>query len=820
MKLALSLLVSFFLLTLTASSQVFKVTGKVVNNQLEPLAFASIEVRELRMGIVSKEDGSYELELPAGKFEVIVSMVGYMPSLFSISVDKDFEQNFILSDDTTKSLGEVIIRAKSRDRAEEVIRNVIERKNEIISAAGSYSANIYIKATQNDSVYTREKTKKDDTLFVPAPNADLEKMAMAEVLIRLDHGSPQLIKEQREGVKRRGDVGKLFYLSSTEGDFNLYNNLIRVPNVSDIPLISPISYSGLMAYRFKTLKIDRRGKHRIYTISIRPRALSNATVEGEVVISDSLNAILYAKFSLPEFHMPEYDFFEVEQHYEFVNDTAWMITRQQFNYFSKTGKGRITGETVAFYRDYELNKNFRSSHFGNAVSITAQQAYERDSLFWTKIRTEPLTGREIRFIRYSDSIHSVRTSKAYLDSLDRETNKITWKNALLLGQAFNNHEKERKWLVPPLVSIIQPIQFGGTRINLQTLYMKNFPSRKNIEVTANLSYGFRNSDFNGGVSFMRRYNPLNGGTYRFSFGRDFQFIYEGDAWINLIKRSNIYLNNAFSIGHSLGIVDGLYLTNDFDIALRRSVSDYRTNPKADSLFGDIIVNDTAIAFQSYNAVYSRINLAFTPGLKYLREPREKIALGSKWPTFYVEWRKGVPRVLDSDIDFDYLEFGIQQKIKFGVIGEGNYKVRTGKFYNKEDLRMVDYSFQRQGDPLLFSNPNKSFQALDSTFPVFNRFYEGHYVHEFNGMFLNKIPLLKRLELREVAGGGFLIAAERDLKYFEAFAGIERIIKWPFNPLTKFKLGIYVVGSVANKFNNPVQFKIGITKWDWLRNRWL
>jgi hypothetical protein len=54
---------------------------------------------------------------------------------------------------------------------------------------------------------------------------------------------------------------------------------------------------------------------------------------------------------------------------------------------------------------------------------------------------------------------------------------------------------------------------------------------------------------------------------------------------------------------------------------------------------------------------------------------------------------------------------------------------------------------------------------------------------------------------------------------EGFAGIERVIKWPFNPLYKFKLGVYVVGSAANQFNNPVQFKIGVTSWDRRSNKW-
>jgi hypothetical protein len=36
---------------------------------------------------------------------------------------------------------------------------------------------------------------------------------------------------------------------------------------------------------------------------------------------------------------------------------------------------------------------------------------------------------------------------------------------------------------------------------------------------------------------------------------------------------------------------------------------------------------------------------------------------------------------------------------------------------------------------------------------------------------------------------------------------------------KFKLGVYVVGSAANQFRNPVQFKVGVTAWDLRRNRW-
>jgi hypothetical protein len=132
------------------------------------------------------------------------------------------------------------------------------------------------------------------------------------------------------------------------------------------------------------------------------------------------------------------------------------------------------------------------------------------------------------------------------------------------------------------------------------------------------------------------------------------------------------------------------------------------------------------------------------------------------------------------------------------------------------LRLVDYKFMRRGDPILFSNPTASFQSLDSTFPAFRRFYEGHYLHHFNGAILNKIPVFKKLKLTEVAGGGILYLPERNLKYIEGFVGVEKVLRfWT----ERFKLGVYVVGSVANQFNNPIQIKIGIEHFDKRKNSW-
>ena len=120
------------------------------------------------------------------------------------------------------------------------------------------------------------------------------------------------------------------------------------------------------------------------------------------------------------------------------------------------------------------------------------------------------------------------------------------------------------------------------------------------------------------------------------------------------------------------------------------MADYKTNDKYySSWIGRNLSDNKAIAFDTYNSFYNTFGLEYTPMQKYIREPKEKVILGSKWPTFAISWRKGIPNVLGSKINFDYLEFGISQKLKLGLAGESRYSFFRGCFLSRKDLRLVD-----------------------------------------------------------------------------------------------------------------------------------
>jgi hypothetical protein len=798
-------------------SQQHKIYGKVTNTKLEPLAFATLQLKNQVLTGTTREDGSYEIILENGDYDCIVSLIGYKKFAFQFTINKkDVLQNILLEEENIKPGPEVTIIGQKKDRAEEWIRNVIRNKEKTVGAVNSYSVSLYIRATEENQSSSKVKPKQK----TDSANRDLQQMRMAEIQMKLDFQQPNKTKETREGVKKRGNPETLFYLSTTEGDFSLYNNLLHIRAVSETPFLSPVSYSGLIAYKYKTIRIRKQNNRLFYLIRFRPTKMGNALLTGELEIMDSAWVIVNASFSLPKFHLVEYDHFIAEQVYQPVRDSFWLLARQQFSYEAKLGKNTKSGTTLVTYTGYEINPVFPKKHFGTEKSSTTAAAYERDSVFWNNVRTEPLTEKEIRFIRYKDSVFRATNTKAYLDSMDAITNKITAKKVLFDGLTFYDRKKERTVYIGSLTNLYEPFSPGGARIGYNFHLTKFYKNKKNISLSTMFSFGLRNKDLNGNMHFGKLYNPFNSGYYSIDFGRSFDQLFEGDVLFNSFQKRNLYRKYNLFLGHNVELLNGLFLNNQFEIAYRQSIAGFQFWNKWSEIIQDsaTLALNTPQDFKSHGALYNNITLSYTPFQDFMREPYQKVLLGSKWPTFSLKWRKGIPNIIGSTVDYDYVEFNIRQKLQLGTVGISEYSFITGKFLNQRKLELPDKKYIRGRDPYLFLFPQSNFQHMDSTFTLSRDFYEAHYLHNFNGAIFNKIPFLKKLKLKEVAGGGFLIAGERNLRYFEAFAGIESM---PFRIWTeKFKLGIFAVGSVANQFKNPVQIKFSIRQWDKYRNRWL
>lgn len=806
-------------------AQTIRIEGIVTNTNLEPLSYVTVQIKKQQIGTRTDDKGHFQFSLEEGEYDLVFSLLGYQIKEQKIIVRSSNPILRIILESQTKSIQEIKITSGKKDKAEDYIKQVIAHKNDNLKKIESFSCQAYIKATETETNWRTIKKKKNSTIIDSSKQKiiadsiakELNNMSMAEIFAQIDYQYPNKWKETRNGIKKRGNAESLFYLSITEGDFSLYQHLIKIPALSETPVLSPISYSGLIGYKFKTIKTEKRSSCTLYTIKFTPIKSANALIEGEVVIVDTSWAIIDAYYTFPEHLMAEYNRFEVSLSYELVDQKTWMLDRISLNYMSKQGKSKSDGSTLMIFDEYKIDTIFSKKHFNTELSTTTIEAYERDSTFWNTVRKEPLSSKELAFIKYKDSICDYTHTQTYLDSVDKKNNKVTWDEILFTGVEFYKRSNERRININPLASIYRFLYPGGSRIGMGVNYSITPASKKFYSIYTDLAYGGQRKDVIGFIRASHRYNPFTNGIITIGVGRNYDLIFANDSYINVLRRGNFYKKDYIDIAHNVELINGLYMINKIEFAHRQPIQISTVDTRFDQWLGNAGSDSARYnVFSPYNVFYNNITFEYTPKQLYMREPKQKVILGSKFPTFYGTWRKGIPNIAKSITNYDYVEFGIKQRIKLGLVGISEYKIMAGNFLSKRNLQTIDYKFIRRGDPYIFNAPQYNFQLLDSTFPIFKQFYEGHYLHEFYGSIINKIPYVKKLKLYEIAGGGALYAPERKLIYFEVFAGLEK----PFKIFgEKFKLGFYVVSSIANKQNTPFQFKIGMQHYDIYRNRW-
>ncbi len=801
------------------------VTGQVLNEDAEPIPYSNIFIQELGTGTSSDEQGKFYLKLiTKGDYRVIISAIGYNSIIDTIIVgDEILDINYQLST-STEDLSEIVVKANKRDPAFAIIRKVIDNKKAYQKSLNSYRAQVYIKATEaiENLKAPKEKKKKDsdeEKPVDPFEAAEIEKkkliagLNMVEMELQLNYQYPKKYKEERTAYKLYGSKDGLYLPIFGDADFNFYNNLVDFGGMTETKIISPLSNTAILSYRYKLEETLFEEGRTVYKIKVIPRKVGNATCSGILFINADIWNINRLDLKLEKGGLRIFDALRIEQTYNIVGDDFWIPTRQAFIYQTKQGnKKKFKGQTTIKYSTVEPNYTFSEKFFNNELAVTTAEAYERDSTYWKNARIEPLTEKETEVVAIRDSIDAVLNSKSYKDSIQAAYNKVTLQDVVWDGVGFRNHVKQRQLYFGSLPAFIDFEVLGGLRLGPYVSFFKRWKSGKYISTYTDFNIGLENKDINGEASIIYRYDPHRLADVWFNFGRQFYNIYENDAYLNQLRASNYILIDVLNGGHRFEIYNGLYFTTSFAFAKRKSAAPFDTG-----FLNGIITPEPAREFDPYDSFITDFELSFTPAQKYLTEPKRKIILGSKWPTFKLGYKKGWNKIFKSEIDFDFLYLGINQRIEFGAIGNSRYQVEVGKYLNTADLRFVDTKRIRQSDPILFSQGDGAFQALDTSLLAVKPYLEVHYIHHFDGALINNIPIVKLTNIRVVAGGGFLYLQENNFRHEELFAGLERVFK--LGARRRLRLGGYGVFANSNKFGVNTSFKVSIDLIDTWKKDW-
>ncbi len=205
-------------------------------------------------------------------------------------------------------------------------------------------------------------------------------------------------------------------------------------------------------------------------------------------------------------------------------------------------------------------------------------------------------------------------------------------------------------------------------------------------------------------------------------------------------------------------------------------------------------------FVRHQAVVLHAGFSIKPGQKYIEFPNSKIAIGSKYPTFTLDYSKGFKHLFGSDVDFDKWSLSVADNANLKLAGVIKYKLVTGGFLNDKSVFLQDYQHFYGNVSHIAKEYVQTFQ-LASYYQFSNTssfFTELHFEHHLNGLLTNKIPLLKKLNWNLVYGTNALYV-NPSTKYAEAFGGLENIFKF---------LRVDFVAGFQNGFKPTYTYRVG------------
>lgn len=789
-----------FLFSLSARAGVLK--GRVTDTSGAPLPYATVYIQGTTIGVNANANGDYELSTGTGTIKVVCQYVGYKAATYSVTFSgaETNIHNFTLRDEATE-MKEVIVSASGEDPAYAVIRKAIARRKFHLDQLQSFSTGIYFKGVMRSRKLPGKFMGKE----INAAGMGVDSTGKG-VLYLVEQDADYYSNGEKEktiihSVHESGNKSGLGF-SQFPSVISFYKNNIDVIGDGSRGYISPVSENALNYYRYKMLGTFMDHGRMINKIQVIQKRLYEPCFNGVIYIADDEWAIHSLDLSLvKQSGMDMIDTLRVEQVYLPLKDDLWVIKSQVMYFAVNFMMFDITGQGVAVYNRQKINEEVNDSVLsGKFVSIYDKTANKVDTSHWQN-RPVPLAEDEAKDFVVKDSIAQKRADPVYRDSIRRKGNKFRPLGTLIGETSFSG--KEYKTTVS-FNSLLMGLD-GNNIINYNTVEGFNIAPKINIKrkldtgktLVVDLAprYGFSNERFNsiGRVYYLTRDRQwlnrtwllgIEGGRYVFQFNPDNPVIPMLNTYRSLFARENdlkIYERNEVSVIARRNYGNGL------SWKIRTSYQDRIPLENSDSLSfarGDRggytsnmpTVGGPVQSWQRHKAMIVTAGLSFKPGYTYTQYPDYKVANGSSWPRFSIEYQKGFAGIFNSATDFDKWNFSITDDVRLKLLGSISYNVSVGGFLNSTYVSLADMKHLNgmrgvgYAAPYLNSFQFAPYYLFSNVAPIYG---EAHVEYHLNGLLSNKIPLLRQARYYLLVGGNAFYA-DADHFYSEVFVGIDNI----------------------------------------------
>jgi hypothetical protein len=779
----------YCLLFLLSFSRIHAITisGKVTDEKNEPVPFANIFIKGTTKGTTSNLQGAYTIDLIPGKYELVFKMIGYKQHIEEINAaDVNQVINVKLTPESF-TLKEAVIKADGEDPAYAVIRQAQKKRKYYLEQVDAYSCDVYIKGEQRILKAPKKILGQEID-----PDGEIDTTTgivyLSESVSRFNFKQKDKIREEMISSKVSGDNKAFSYNQASDMLFNFYENLLQVEGLSERGFISPIANNAMLSYRYKLLGTFFEDGMMINKIQVIPKRKNDPVFSGIINIMENSWRIHSLQLILTKDAQIDFvDTLRINQTFIPIEKDIWLPFSTKFNFdFGFLGiKG--DGMYVGVNSNYIIDPDFPKHFFNNEIMKVNEDANKKDSSYWQTSRPIPLTIEEENDYRKRDSLSKIKHSKTYTDSTDRKNNKLKFKD-LFIGYNHINTYKKQAWSIsgPLLGTQFNTVQ--GFNVSSTFNFAKAFENNKRYNVGLRAGYGFSNQDFFGRIFASYYYKPQKFASISFSGGKEYNQFNENqpilpiiNSLYSLLNEQNfmkLYLKYYGKISHSSELFNGFYFSPAVEYAERKSLintTGFRWIKSANNYTSNDPQNPDSLnySFEDNQALTLDINIKYVFKQRYYTSPNLKTVTGSKFPTLQLHYKKGI-YALGSKVNYDLLTLGIEGDLNLKLLGNSSYSIKAGTFLNNKKMYFMDW-YHFNGNQTLFSVFGlNDFQLLEYySASTKSNFIEGHFEHNFGGLILNKIPLIKKLKLQEIGKASVLTTDGKNM-YGELSIGVKRL----------------------------------------------
>ncbi len=765
------------------------ITGKITDALTnEPVPFANITFKSTSIGSKSDLYGNYSIVTSKPSDTLIASFIGYIKVLQRVSKTKPAQiVNFSLRVDKV-DLHEVVINS-GENPAHILLRKIQANKdNNDKNNLDAYQYEVYNKMEFDINNISEEfKSKKIlkpfAFIFNKMDSSESNEKPFMPVFISESLSDiyftkhPSNKKEIIHATKVSGidNASVNQFMGDMYQNINLYDNFISMFNKG---FVSPIANVGLLYYKYYLVDSAFMDNKWCYKIEFKPLRKQDLTFVGDFWVHDTTFAI--KKINMRVSEGANINFIEdivIAREYERTNNLIWMVKRDIFvvNFLGDKDKMGFIGRKTTSYKNIVINQPKPPDFFKNGETVVvADDALDKDAAFWNQSRHDSLALREKSIYHMVDTIKSLPAFKTYLDVITLVLTGYKEMGKVELGPYFNLYSYNG---------------VEGNRFRIGGRTSSAFST--DLLLDGYVAYGTLDKivKYGGGLQYYLSKKPR--ASVGFSYKNDVELI---GASQNPFQQDNVLASVLRRIPFTkltAVTAEKIYYERDWWPGFSNKISfTHRAFSPRGTLNYDYnyIRRGKNIVTNEINTSDISLYVRYAYKEKFIEGKRRRISLGTKYPILQIEYVHGIKNLFNGGFNYQKIKFRIEQKLKLSPIGYLRYYVEAGRILGKLPYPLLEVHSGNE----TYTLDKFAFNLMNYYEFVSDRYASLQLTHHFDGFFLDKIPLMRKLKWREVATFNTIIGTVSqgnttilinknsfytlEKPYAEVGAGVENIFK--------------------------------------------